>query len=261
MTVNNMKTVFIGDIHGRDTWKQIVETESDADKFVFVGDYFDSFDISGVIQLHNFKEIIEFKKSSDKEVVLLFGNHDYHYMPGYSGMGYSGYQAGLAWQFKEAIQENLEHLQMAHLHDNILCSHAGVSWIWLENKFGKSKDESMYGWHCDNLEGVKNIVDLINDYFKSKPNIFEFNGWNPYGDNVYQTPIWIRPASLLAANKDTSLKKRVIQIVGHTGVSDIFQSVKASKKSMGGKYYMIDALASNGYLVYDNNKFIPKALA
>jgi hypothetical protein len=30
---------------------------------------------------------------------------------------------------------------------------------------------------------------------------------------------------------------------------------------MGGKYYMIDALASNGYLVYDNNKFIPKALA
>jgi hypothetical protein len=102
---------------------------------------------------------------------------------------------------------------------------------------------------------------LINDYFKSKPNIFEFNGWNPYGDNVYQTPIWIRPASLLAANKDTSLKKRVIQIVGHTGVSDIFQSVKASKKSMGGKYYMIDALASNGYLVYDNNKFIPKALA
>ena len=258
-----MKTVFIGDIHGRDIWKRIVEAEADADKIVFVGDYFDSFDIPGVVQLQNFLDIIEFKKNSDKEVVLLFGNHDYHYMPGFIGIGYSGYQAAMAFQFRDAINQNLEHLQMVHLHKNILCSHAGISVEWLTNKFGASKDESMYGWHCDDLEGVRFIVDLINDYFKSKPGIFEFDsmGWDPYGDNTYQTPIWIRPKSLMAANKDSALKKNVIQIVGHTGVTSIFESAKASKKSMGEKYYMIDALESKGYLVHDNNEFIPKIIA
>ena len=30
-----MKYIFIGDIHGRTNWKQIVEKEKDADKFIF----------------------------------------------------------------------------------------------------------------------------------------------------------------------------------------------------------------------------------
>ena len=42
-----MKTVFIGDIYGRHTWKLIVEKEQ-PDHVVFMGDYFDSFDIGAV---------------------------------------------------------------------------------------------------------------------------------------------------------------------------------------------------------------------
>jgi metallophosphoesterase superfamily enzyme len=76
-----MKTVLIGDIHGHDSWKQIIEQEQDADRIIFVGDYFDSFTIPGLIQCENFQDIIEFKKTSDKEVVLLVGNHDYNYFP------------------------------------------------------------------------------------------------------------------------------------------------------------------------------------
>ena len=41
------KLVAIGDVHGRNTWKQIVEQEQ-PDTVVFVGDYFDSFDIPGI---------------------------------------------------------------------------------------------------------------------------------------------------------------------------------------------------------------------
>ena len=37
-----MKTVIIGDIHGRISWEKIVEKENDADRFIFVGDYFDT---------------------------------------------------------------------------------------------------------------------------------------------------------------------------------------------------------------------------
>ena len=245
-----MKSIIIGDTHGRDLWKQIVEIETDADRIVFLGDYFDSFDIPGVVQLQNFLDIIEFKKNSDKEVVLLFGNHDYHYMPGYTGIGYSGYQHGLAYQFRDAISQNLEHLQMAYLFDDVLCSHAGVGMEWVERHFKDTK--------ITDLESVSILVNEINGHFKYKPLIFEFNGFNPYGDNTYQTPIWIRPASLMQVNKDTILKETVRQVVGHTQVKNIFESVKATDKSMGGRYYLNDAIETNGYLVYQDGNFTPK---
>ena len=63
-----MKTVFIGDIHGRSTWKLIVEKEQ-PDHVVFMGDYFDSFDISAAEQMHNFMEIIAYRQSSPNVLV------------------------------------------------------------------------------------------------------------------------------------------------------------------------------------------------
>jgi len=120
------KTIFIGDIHGRDIWKHIVAKEN-PDRVVFIADYFDSFNISTVEQLHNFKEIIEYKETSDKEVILLIGNHDYHYYPG--GEIYSGYQHGAAPAIRQLLEENKHHLQMCYQLDNILCSHAGIGYL------------------------------------------------------------------------------------------------------------------------------------
>ncbi len=37
-----MKTIVIGDIHGRTSWKDIIEKEQTWDKVIFIGDYFDS---------------------------------------------------------------------------------------------------------------------------------------------------------------------------------------------------------------------------
>ena len=65
-----MKTVVIGDIHGRSIWKLIVNIEN-PDRIIFIGDYFDSFNIKGEEQLNNFLDIIEYKKSSGKEVIML----------------------------------------------------------------------------------------------------------------------------------------------------------------------------------------------
>ena len=67
-----MKTIILGDTHGRSNWKQAIEAHPDAERVIFMGDYFDSFNISGVEQLHNFKQIIEFmnvymKKQQSKE--------------------------------------------------------------------------------------------------------------------------------------------------------------------------------------------------
>jgi metallophosphoesterase superfamily enzyme len=91
------KTIFLGDTHGRSTWKDIIRNEN-PDRVVFIGDYFDSHDkeLTAAVQMFNMKEIIEFKKTSGIEVILLIGNHDYHYFSEIGYNGTSGYQHGAA---------------------------------------------------------------------------------------------------------------------------------------------------------------------
>ena len=49
---------------------------------IFLGDYFDSRDgISIGDQQKNFDDILKFKELNTDKVKLLFGNHDYHYLP------------------------------------------------------------------------------------------------------------------------------------------------------------------------------------
>lgn len=243
-----MKTIILGDTHGRSNWKQAIEAHPDWGRVVFMGDYFDSFDISGVEQLHNFNEIIRFKESTDKEVVLLLGNHDHHYMD--VGETYSGFKAAMKWDIRDALQKNMHHLQVAYKLDDLLFTHAGVSPIWLDEQFGDD-------WSRTTL------VDQLNELYKFQPTAFNFShlGFDPYGDSIQQGPMWIRPRSLMASNKgDNGLKKHLIQIVGHTQVKDIFSSFEASEKAMGGRYYLIDAMESGGYVVYENGQLKPLEL-
>jgi len=228
-----MKTIFLGDTHGRSLWKDIIAKES-PDRVVFIGDYFDSFDIKSTEQMFNFKEIIAFKESNQCEVILLIGNHDYHYYPG--GETYSGYQHGAAPAIRQLLEENKHHMQMCYQLDNILCSHAGIGHNWLVEQ---ERYES------------GSIADFVNDIWNYKPIRFIFYGLDPYGDSKTQTPIWIRPASLLSGNRDTFLKKDYIQIAGHTQVNKIDIEGKAT----GGRYYFIDAIEIGQYLIYENNQF------
>ena len=228
-----MKTIFLGDTHGRSLWKDIIAKET-PDRVVFIGDYFDSFDIGSAEQQFNFKEIIAFKESAQYEVIMLIGNHDYHYYPG--GETYSGYQHGAAPAIRQLLEENKHHLQMCYQLDNILCSHAGIGHNWLVEQ---EKYES------------GSIADFVNDIWNYKPIRFMFYGFDPYGDNKTQTPIWIRPMSLLSGNKETFLKTDYIQIAGHTQVHKI--DIKG--KATGGRYYFIDAIDERQYLIYDDGKF------
>jgi len=240
-----MKTVIIGDVHGRSLWKLITNQEQDADRIIFIGDYFDSFDISGVEQIQNFKEIIEYKKTSGKEVIMLIGNHDHHYYPEVGYTGTSGYQKGIAPSITQVIDENRQYLQMAYSFNKFLFTHAGVSPTFMDGEFGEE------GWVKDN------VVELLNDLFKYKPKSFEFNGVDASGDNTYQTPIWIRPRSLMSVNKkhNKGLKKDYIQIVGHTAMRRI--NLEGSDKFTGGRYYFIDCQKTSGdYLVIQDKELI-----
>lgn len=247
------RTLVLGDIHGRSLWKRIVEQEQ-PDRVVFIGDYFDSYDLSTTEQLHNFKEIIEYKETSftnggkedqhKTKVILLIGNHDFHYMSGITEQ-YSGYQHRSSPIINQIIEENKHHLQMAYKMGDFLFTHAGVSSAFMDNVFG---DE---GWSVDN------VADLLNDLFKYKPNLFEFGAMvstkkltylDPHGDNTEQSPIWIRPSSLMYVNHKT-LRKQIIQVVGHTQVSKIDVEGKAD----GNHYWFIDCLGTSGqYMIIDD---------
>jgi len=238
-----MKTVLIGDIHGHDSWKSIINQEQDADRFVFVGDYFDSFGVPGLIQCQNFQDIIEFKTTTDKEVILLIGNHDLHYFPEIGENGTSGYQARMAPTIQHLIDTNRDHLQMAYQFDDILVTHAGVSSEWTNDILDKWK--------------VETLADQINELFKYQPAKVEYRqykiinetqvmGASGYGDETFQGPLWIRPRSLMKVNYDT-LRTQIRQVVGHTGQKEIDIEGKAT----GGRYYFIDTLPKQYLIVED----------
>ena len=239
-----MKLVVIGDIHGRDIWKQIVAKEhDDTDEFIFVGDYFDSFTVKGIDQINNFLDIIEFRNTSIyHKVTLLIGNHDHHYYPGVDDSGTSGYQTLLAPSIKHTVSENKQYLQAAYQSGEFLFTHAGLSSEWL--------NDNIVMWD------VPNLAMYVNDLFYYQPQKLAYRPYKQVGDQVYgvggygsetfQGPLWIRPKALMAANRDT-LRNQIIQVVGHTPQDTI--DIKG--KSTGGRYYFIDTLeyGQNQYLV------------
>jgi UDP-2,3-diacylglucosamine pyrophosphatase LpxH len=241
-----MKTVIIGDIHGHDLWKQVVAQEHDADRFIFVGDYFDSFTVSGVVQIHNFKEIVEFKTTSlYHDVIMLIGNHDYHYFPEIGDSNTSGYQSTLAPSIKQVIGENKQHLQMGYKFDDIVCTHAGLSSEWL--------DDTFVDWNVDNM------IDKLNELFQYQPKKVDYRSFKYYdyennqaqlaggfGAETFQGPIWIRPDALMKSNYDT-LRTQIRQVVGHT----TRKQIDIEGKSTGGRYYFIDTMPREYLIVND----------
>lgn len=233
--MKDKKIVIIGDIHGRKDWKLIVADElTKADKIIFVGDYFDSFNIPGDKQLLNFKEIIEIKKLFPEQIVLLFGNHDFHYF--FEGERYSGYNKAYSFEFKEeltkAIKDNLIQLVYYSPTNKVLVSHAGVSEDWLELvKCPFSSD------HLDTL------AQWLNNILLSSPRYLRFVGYDPYGDCVISSPIWIRPYSLNKAGI------HINQVVGHT-------RQKKGITCINNNIWLVDTLEDKPqYLKINNRKF------
>jgi hypothetical protein len=198
-----MKTIVIGDLHGNDIWRSIVKKHKDADKIIFVGDYFDTHEkISATLQLHNFKKLIKLKEKNMSRVVLLPGNHDYQYMPGVRET-YSGYQPLHRIDFQEELVNAINKmlLNLLYVENNIIFSHAGLTKTFC-NRVLKTAEPTVAQ------------IESLNELFFHKPIEFSFRiGGNlsRHGDDVCQGPLWVRPESLLTDKLD-----KFGQIVGHT---------------------------------------------
>lgn len=77
------KILIIGDVHGRQFWKDTCLNHKDEfDKIVFLGDYVSPYSyekISNKEAIEVFGEVLDFKKENRDKVVLLIGNHDLSY--------------------------------------------------------------------------------------------------------------------------------------------------------------------------------------
>ena len=230
-----MKIIAIGDIHGREIWKKILEAEQGYDKVIFIGDYFDSKErITAQKQIDNFKEISALKETEKDKVILLFGNHDFHYLNGINDR-YSGYQTIDRKEISKCINKAYkDHLfQICTIEPPYLFSHAGLTKTWCANNL-TLKDYNNY----------KAIEEEVNDLFTCFPEQFGFTiGANndSSGDDVTQSPIWVRPDSLKKDKLD-----HYIQLVGHT---------VQEKLLIENDFAFIDTLGTTReYLVIDNKE-------
>ena len=203
-----IRTLSIGDIHGKDVWKQATDGTihhiDDFDKVIFVGDYVDSFHVPAVIQKRNLLDIIEFKKSYPDKVINLLGNHDVQYMhfPQYRC---SGFQAPHAIDYTQIFRENRELFQLAYQIGNHLWSHAGVHRGWY--------NECCKKYH-EGHPGISLAAVLNHDYERNNHWIYSV-GYLRGGSSDTGGPLWLDRRNLW--------KKPLTdyhQIVGHTRITD-----------------------------------------
>ena len=204
------KILTIGDVHGRSLWKNFGDipmllkdkTEPKYDLYIFLGDYADSFDQSNIQIKQNLLDIIDFKQKYPDNVILLWGNHEMHYL--YMGKyRCSGFRPEAQWDLYDIFSKNRKLFQLAYQYENYLFTHAGVHKGWFKYRF-------------KNIDHDGNIADNLNIAFEvNSQEIFDV-GYRRGGSHTVGGPLWV--------DKDLMSKKPLDgyhQIVGHTHMKEI----------------------------------------
>ena len=148
-------TIAIGDVHGLDLWRDVVEAHPEC-RVVFLGDYLDPFFyMSKVRLLENLREIIDFKRSRPEDSVLLMGNHDLHYFCGeylftHAGVSQLWFDYDFCGDASRSVAEQLNNpaadqvpalLRVGYARGGRACDTGGIFWA------DKSElEEPLYGF-------------------------------------------------------------------------------------------------------------------
>lgn len=224
-----MRTLVLGDIHGHDTWRSIVNNE-EYDNVVFLGDYLDAFRVIPEDIADNLLDIIKFKEKMGDKCRLCYGNHDHSYWNSERCSGYNWHGRYLYMPILEDMfRENM--LDLIYIQDDIIFSHAGVSDYWLK------KVTMLDDVREVNFDSV--ILDSLNWNM--------LTGYDGYGNTISQSPIWIRPQSLLKSKVDGYR-----QIVGHTNMGTPVDEQGLYFNDLLPDYYII---VEDGNIGFVKNKF------
>lgn len=226
--------IIIPDIHGRTFWKDAVKERKPGEKIIFLGDYLDpypyewengqdpefEYPIDSEAQFDifkhvwdNFEEIIGFKKSNGKDVVLLLGNHDLHYAIDAVEDG-SRYDYIHAQKIKKKFVDNKPLFQLAHEETvggkRFIFSHAGIHKLWVEDWFGPVVTD-------ENIVDYLNNAYLVNDGSLGRA----LNQYSAYrgGYESYGSMVW---SDIREWYSDSLSKSDYgdVQVFGHTQLKD-----------------------------------------
>lgn len=140
-----MKTLVIGDIHGRKFWRKAIADNIDkVDKIIFLGDYLDPYqneieenpelmeceyfgDSKNLLKM--LEDIVSLKKNEPDKYILLTGNHTDSYI-------WSKFHAATRTDYKnwekyhKFFSQNLEYFNLVWIENDVIFSHAGISKGW-----------------------------------------------------------------------------------------------------------------------------------
>ena len=232
------KTLVIGDIHGRTLWKDLLKKEA-PEQVVMLGDYVSSHEyLPPEEQIRNLEEILELKEQRPEDIILLRGNHDLQHL---------GYWWAECSHLSPTVQRHMADPERKErflsltrwVHEleaggqRILCSHAGVSKVWMERA------------------GIGSVADINacepDGRFGFTPGRFSDHN----GESTTQPCTWIRPASLTECAVDG-----YVHVVGHTPQ----ETVTHERINDHTELWLVDALAHGSYLVLEENGFTVKQL-
>lgn len=177
----------IGDIHGRDCWKDLIEKDA---VNIFLGDYFSPYnkEYDFVHCANNFQEIVDFAKERP-ETILLVGNHDEDYWHWRDMMHASRFDKENADKIHALFEENKDLFRIAYnIKDKCLVTHAGVSILWYNNAFSNTENKNRS--YVDDISSFDNLttdeVLNMNDICFQENQIYFFkNRWNIYRDGKF----------------------------------------------------------------------------
>jgi len=210
-----MKTVSVGDTHGTAVADVVLKIIDNHDKFIFAGDYVDSFDVDNISMKKNLLDLIGLKITHPDKIVLLWGNHDIHYLLG-SDYYSSGYRPEMKKDFHEIFLSNSNLFHLSYQVNDCLWTHAGINSRWFEDRFRPFAEEH---------RGASSFAELLNYAFEKRyPALFDV-GYTRGGRYETGGPLWC-DKSELTANPIQGLH----QIVGHNRVKQIQRINKYDKE-------------------------------
>lgn len=247
-----MKTLILGDIHGRPYWRAIIEKEH-PDFTIFLGDYVTTHELyTPEQQLIELRAILDYKEANPDKVILLRGNHDldglgYYWARCYPSAADVRIEMSKDKPLGQRFLKNSQWLYGMTINGKpTICAHAGVTNPWIKEVL---KLESFDPGSINAMEPSEK---------------FAFTGgrWDDYGTDPEQSCTWVRPDTLVEHHIDGW-----DQIVGHTSThagckSRMMETVLGDGRIVEGPdtLWLCDALQQKAYLTIEDGKYIPKTL-
>lgn len=206
-----MKTLILGDVHGRTFWRDVIKNNSDkVERIIFLGDYFDPYydeeceKESDLISM--MYDIIDVKEKNPDKVTLLLGNHDLHYI--WNNFTESTrYNKLHARDYLGVFQENIDKFKICEVIGDCIFSHAGFTSWWTNTLIDELK-----------LSKEGNSFKVLANYLSNIP-ISEYTRDLQYslGDvSIYRGGYFETGSCVWADVREHSSNKGIYQIFGHT---------------------------------------------